>query len=128
MAYHDFKILKQSVSIPQVLGHRGLLDHFKVRGDKLVGPCPVHGGDNPNAFVVSLERDLWHCYAQPPVMLSEEVGGFSAPARWPAATTHNYRRFSRAMSLSGGVKLPFRRLGGTTASRVSSFSTGSARR
>jgi DNA primase len=63
MAFHDFKLLKQSVTIHQVLVHRGLDDRFKRRGDRLFGPCPVHGGDNPNAFVVSLSRDLWHCFS-----------------------------------------------------------------
>lgn len=63
MAYHDFKLLKQSVTIHQVLAHRGLADRFKRRGDRLVGPCPIHGGDNPNAFVVSLARNLWHCFS-----------------------------------------------------------------
>ena len=64
MAYHDFRILKQSVTIPHVLQHRGLLDHFKTRGDSLVGPCPIHAGDNPRAFVVTLDRDLWFCFSR----------------------------------------------------------------
>lgn len=64
MSYHDFRILKQSVSIPQVLRHRGLLDLFKTHGEKLVGPCPIHAGDNPNAFVVSLDRNLWYCFSR----------------------------------------------------------------
>lgn len=61
---HDFKLLKQTVSIHQVLTARGLGDRFKKRGDRLIGPCPIHAGDNPNAFVVSLSRDLWHCFSR----------------------------------------------------------------
>ncbi len=34
------------------------------RGTRLVGPCPVHGGDNPRAFVVNPDRNLWHCFTR----------------------------------------------------------------
>ena len=63
MAFHDFKLLKQSVTIHQVLAHHGLADRFTSRGDRLFGPCPIHGGDNKNAFVVSLSRNLWYCFS-----------------------------------------------------------------
>ena len=62
--FHDFKLLKQSVSIHQVLADRGLAEKLRRRGDRLVGPCPVHDGDNPNAFVVSLSRNLWYCFSR----------------------------------------------------------------
>jgi DNA primase len=28
----------------------------------LIGPCPVHHGDHPQAFVVDLAKDLWYCF------------------------------------------------------------------
>ena len=59
----DFKLLKQTVSISQVLAAKGLTNHFKKRGDKLIGPCPIHGGDNPSAFVVSISKNLWYCFS-----------------------------------------------------------------
>ena len=59
----DFKTLKQTVSITQVLAAKGLIDYFKQRGDRLIGPCPIHGGDNPSAFVVSISKNLWHCFS-----------------------------------------------------------------
>jgi DNA primase len=34
------------------------------RGHRLVGPCPVHRGDNPTAFVVDLRRQLWFCFSR----------------------------------------------------------------
>jgi DNA primase len=37
---------------------------FKKRADQLFGPCPVHGGDNPNAFVISLSKNIWHCFTR----------------------------------------------------------------
>jgi DNA primase len=58
----QFNTLKKIIPIPAVLDDKGLLDTFKRQGDRLVGPCPLHGGDNPNAFVVSLSKNLWYCF------------------------------------------------------------------
>jgi len=60
----QFKHLKQTVSITAVLKDRGLGDKFRKQGDRLVGPCPIHHGDNPHAFVVSLSKNLWHCFTR----------------------------------------------------------------
>jgi len=60
----SFTKLKQSVSIATVLRQKGLLNNFTIRGDQLYGPCPVHGGDNPTAFVVSITKNLWRCFTQ----------------------------------------------------------------
>ena len=60
--YFNFNTLKKIVPIIAVLDDKGLLGTFKRQGDRLVGPCPVHGGDNPNAFVVSHRKNLWHCF------------------------------------------------------------------
>jgi DNA primase len=59
-----FSDLKRSVSIATVLTAEGLAASLKRRGQRLVGPCPVHGGDNPQAFVVDLDRDLWYCFTR----------------------------------------------------------------
>jgi DNA primase len=61
-AHLDFKRLKRTVSIADVLAHKGLMKHYKKHGRKLTGPCPVHGGDNPRAFVVNLTENIWHCF------------------------------------------------------------------
>jgi len=58
----SFRHLKKLVSIERVLEQQGLLGHMRQRGESLVGPCPVHGGDNPNAFVVHRTRNLWRCF------------------------------------------------------------------
>jgi DNA primase len=58
----SFAYLKRRVSIATVLKSKGVMAQFKTRGDQLFGPCPVHGGDNPNAFVVSLVKNIWHCF------------------------------------------------------------------
>ena len=58
----DFKYLKRAVSIARVLTDKGLIAQFRAREDKLTGPCPVHGGDNPGAFVANLSKNVWHCF------------------------------------------------------------------
>lgn len=60
----DFNYLKQTVSIISVLSDKGLLPLLKRRGNDLVGSCPVHGGDNPRAFVVNLEKNVWYCFTR----------------------------------------------------------------
>ena len=35
---------------------------LKKSGNSLYGPCPIHHGDNPTAFRVSLNKNLWHCF------------------------------------------------------------------
>ncbi len=59
-----FSHLKRTVSIETVLTAKGLDASFRRRGQRLIGPCPVHGGDNPQAFVVDLTRDLWYCFTR----------------------------------------------------------------
>jgi len=60
----NFQYLKRAVPIEAVLHDKGLSTNIKKRKDQLFGPCPVHGGDNPRAFVVSLKKNLWHCFTQ----------------------------------------------------------------
>lgn len=60
----DFRLLRRAVSIEQVLADKGLLAGLRPRGPNWIGPCPLHGGDNPTAFVVHRERDLWHCFTR----------------------------------------------------------------
>jgi DNA primase len=60
----NFADLKRRVSIVTVLNAKGIITPFKKRGDQLFGPCPVHGGDNPNAFVISISKNLWHCFTR----------------------------------------------------------------
>jgi len=60
----NFAYLKRRVSIVTVLNTKGLTAQFKKRGDQLFGPCPVHRGDNPNAFVISLSKNIWHCFTR----------------------------------------------------------------
>ena len=58
----DFKWLKSQISIQQVLSAYQLDGRLKQKNDTLCGPCPLHGGNNPTAFRVELNRGVWHCF------------------------------------------------------------------
>ncbi len=59
---NSFKALKERVKIDTILAHYGLHARLQRHGDRLRGPCPLHGGDNPTAFSVQISRGLWHCF------------------------------------------------------------------
>lgn len=59
--YLDIQRMKAEITMEQILGHYGI----RLRGvnsKRLSGCCPIHHGDNPNAFHVDLERNLFHCF------------------------------------------------------------------
>src|SRR5262249_42770143 len=58
----DYKALKQRVKIEDVLGHYGVLEHLRRKGENLVGPCPIHKGTNQTQFRVSLPKNNFHCF------------------------------------------------------------------
>jgi DNA primase len=60
----DFKAVKAAVSMERVLQHYDLLDQFKKGSDSLSGPCPIHKGDNPTQFRVSITKNAWHCFSK----------------------------------------------------------------
>ncbi len=62
--HHNFTDLKRLVSMEAVLRDKGIDSHFRKRGDRLQGPCPIHGGDNPNAFVISISKNQWYCFSK----------------------------------------------------------------
>jgi DNA primase len=60
----DFKAVRASINMEQVLGHYGLLDKFKRSGDALNGACPIHKGSNPTQFRVSTTKNIWNCFSE----------------------------------------------------------------
>src|SRR5712691_7309304 len=58
----DYKELKQRVKISAVLGHYGLMENLKRKGENLVGPCPIHKGTNATQFHVSLVKNNFNCF------------------------------------------------------------------
>lgn len=60
----DFSHVKKSVSIVQVLERYGLTSKLRQSGDKFSGPCPIHNGDNPTQFRVSISKNCWNCFGR----------------------------------------------------------------
>ena len=60
--YVDFRAVKQAVSMVQVLDHYGLTERFQRKADSLSGACPLHKGENPTQFRVSVSKNCWNCF------------------------------------------------------------------
>jgi transposase len=60
----DFAFLRQQITMEQVLGHLGLLDQLRGRGQQRRGPCPLHGqpGNSQPTFSVHLGKHLFQCF------------------------------------------------------------------
>ena len=50
----DFHELRRRVTLEDVVFRFYGIDTLERDGQKLVGPCPVHGGDSPRAFHADL--------------------------------------------------------------------------
>jgi len=59
----DFRKVKDSVSITQVLEHYGVMGEFSKRGNRLEGPCPIHNGDS-SSFSVTPAKNTWYCFGE----------------------------------------------------------------
>jgi DNA primase len=65
LGFIDFAAVKAAVSLEQVLEHYGVLATLKPHGEKnLRGCCPIHKGDDPKQFSVTLEKNAWNCFSQ----------------------------------------------------------------
>lgn len=58
----NFKALKQSVTMEQLLNRYGLLNKLKRKGSNVTGTCPIHKGSNPSQFHVSLTKNNFYCF------------------------------------------------------------------
>jgi DNA primase len=60
----DFSHVKKSITIVQILEHYGLTSKLQQNGDKFTGPCPIHDGENPTHFRVSISKNCWNCFGK----------------------------------------------------------------
>jgi DNA primase len=60
----NFAEIRQKVSLEQVITNFYGITTLKRDGTKMIGPCPVHQGDNPRAFHADLEKNAWHCFSK----------------------------------------------------------------
>lgn len=63
-SFVDYKAVKASVSIVQILERYNLLSTFSHSGDSYSGRCPLHQGDNPTQFRVSVSKNCWNCFGK----------------------------------------------------------------
>lgn len=89
--------LKQRLSIEEVLNYYGIAN-LKKSGNSLHGSCPIHRGDNPGAFNVSLDKNLWNCFTHcgggPVIDLIMKIENISL-----------YEAILRAEQMIGGCKV-----------------------
>jgi DNA primase len=57
----DFKAVKQSVTMEQILGRYGV--KLKKSGKELRGRCPIHQGDGTDSFHANTEKNAFHCFS-----------------------------------------------------------------
>jgi DNA primase len=60
--YLDIDKIKREITMAQILDYYGI--ELKKKGKLgLYGSCPIHNGDNLNAFHVDLGKNLFHCFS-----------------------------------------------------------------
>jgi len=59
----EIEEIKSRLSMKDIIDYYGITG-LKEHRNRLSGPCPIHNGDNPNAFQVSLDKNLWHCFTR----------------------------------------------------------------
>src|SRR3954470_14394318 len=57
----DFKTIKQSVTLAQVLERYGV--KLKRSGKELRGRCPIHQGEGSDTFHANTEKNAFHCFS-----------------------------------------------------------------
>lgn len=61
--YLDIQRMKAEITMERILDHYAIRTQLRNTGpDRLSGCCPIHHGDNPNAFHVDLKQNLFHCF------------------------------------------------------------------
>lgn len=60
--YVDFRALKESVTILQILDRYGITPNLTGTGDSRSGACPICGGENKTKFRVSISKNCWNCF------------------------------------------------------------------
>jgi len=59
--YLDINKMKNEITIRDILNHYGV--NLKSNGqNRLSGSCPIHNGNNKNAFHVDLNKNLFNCF------------------------------------------------------------------
>jgi len=57
----DPQSVMAAITMEQVLEHYGILGRFKWSDVRLIGPCPIHKGNDPMEFRVNITKNTWNC-------------------------------------------------------------------
>jgi len=57
------KEIKARLSMEDLINYYGIKG-LRKSNNRLSGACPIHKGDNPNAFHLSLDKNLWNCFTR----------------------------------------------------------------
>lgn len=60
----DFADIRRRVPLEFVLFQLYALTNLERRGNRVTGPCPLHGGNNPKSFRAELDRNIWFCHSR----------------------------------------------------------------
>lgn len=60
--YLDISQMKAKITMSHILNYYGIRLR-KINRHHLTGCCPIHNGDNPNAFHVDLKLNLFNCFS-----------------------------------------------------------------
>ncbi len=61
----DFAAVKAAVSLEMILEHYGVLAELRRHGENsLRGCCPIHKGNDPKQFAVTLAKNAWNCFSE----------------------------------------------------------------
>jgi DNA primase len=61
--YLDIEKIRTEITITMILDYYGIALR-KSADDRLSGTCPLHGGDNPNAFHVDIKKNIYNCFTR----------------------------------------------------------------
>jgi hypothetical protein len=81
----DFALLREQVTIEQVLAHLNWLSCLRGSGPQRRGPCPVHGTptDRMRSFSVHLQKNAFQCFHPPCASHGNVIDLWAAVHRLP---------------------------------------------
>ena len=61
--YLDIEKIKKEITMTMILEYYGIVLK-KSADNRLSGTCPLHSGDNPNAFHVDTQKNIYNCFTR----------------------------------------------------------------
>jgi DNA primase len=63
MLYLNYREIKKYLTVCDVLSFFKI-NNLKLKNSNFSGPCPIHGGSNPNAFHFHKHKKIFNCFTQ----------------------------------------------------------------